>query len=179
MSFLVQPQTFFAIGPSRSFAGISGYVTITESATDALEITQQPVQQGAMIADHAFKKPVTFSIQMLFSANLFQSLSDIYQNLLKLQTPTPPDVLAPFNCVTPKRTYYNMMLASLGQTTDKKTENCLAISATFQEVIIVPVSATIIPRSQLRDPAKNAATQAAGKKSALLTLVQGIGGAFK
>lgn len=174
MGFLVQPQTFFSIGPKRSFGGISGYVTITENAVDQLEITQQPVQQGAMIADHAFKKPVSFQIQMLFEFNLLKPLADIYQSLLDLQ-----NMREVFNCVTPKRTYYNMLFASLGQTTDKKTENCLAISATFQEVIIVSVSTTIVPRSLLRDPAATSGTANVGKKSALLTLTQGIGAAFR
>lgn len=171
MSFIVQPQTLFAIGPSRSFAGIKGYCIITENATDAIEITQQPVQQGASIADHAFKKPGSFSMQIQFQASLFgQSLAQIYQSLLTLQSS-----LQPFDVITPKRTYSNMLFASLGQTTDKKTENVLSIAASFQEVILVPVLATNVPRSQLRNPGANAGTQAVGKKSALLSLAQGIG----
>jgi len=171
MSFLSQPITLFSIGPQRSFGGISGYVTITENAIDAIEITQQPVQQGASIADHAFKKPVSFSIQMLFAHNLTQSLATIYQNLLALQS-----TFTPFNVVTPKRTYYNMLFSALGQTTDKKTENCLAINATFQEVIIVPVATTVVPRSQLKNPGSNGGTQSGGKQSTLYSLKQGIGG---
>lgn len=176
MSFLSQPLSLFSIGPKRSFGGISGYVVISESATDALEITQQPVQQGAMISDHAFKKPVSFSIQMSFRDQGFfnDSLADIYQSLLDLQA-----TLEPFDCVTPKRTYTNMMLQTISQTTDKKTENCLAISATFQEVIIVQISTTLVPRSKQKNPGLTGATAKAGKKSALLTLKQGIGGVFK
>lgn len=171
MSFLSQPIQLFSIGPTRSFGGISGYVTIQEQASDVLEITQQPVQQGASIADHAFKKPTGFSISMLFQDNLLQSLSDIYDDLLTLQ-----DSLQPFNCVTPKRTYYNMLFASLGQTTDKKTENCLAISAVFQEVIFAPIVTTVVPKSQLRSPKKTLGVLQAGNKSAIKTFVDGIGG---
>lgn len=171
MGFLDAPLSFFSIGPKRSFGGISGYVTIQESATDALEITQQPVQQGASIADHAFKKPVSLSIQMLFSDNFTQSLSDVYQELLTLQS-----TLEPFNVVTPKRTYYNMLLATMGQTTDKKTENVLSITANFQEVILVPIVTTIVPKSQLKRPASNMGTQNVGQKSAIATIVQGLGG---
>jgi hypothetical protein len=181
VSFLSQPLSFFSIGPTRSFGGISGYVTISESASDTVTITKQPIQQGAAISDHAFKNPVSFSIQISFAdagflPSLFggKSLPDIYQELLALQSS-----FVPFNCVTPKRTYYNMLFAALGQTTDKKTENVLAINATFEEVIIVPVASTNIPRSQLRNPGSNGGNQNAGKKSALLTLTQGIGAAFK
>src|SRR5208337_1456287 len=103
MGFIIQPQTLFAIGPKRQFGGsgniFSGYVTITENTTDSIEITQQPVQQGANIADHAFKKPVTLSIQILFDSSLFgNSLSTIYQKLLALQ-----NSFTPFTCSTPKR----------------------------------------------------------------------------
>ncbi len=169
MSFLSQPAQFFSIGPSRSFgatnklAPISGYVILTESATDALEITQQPVQQGASISDHVFKKPVTFSMQMLFSDNAQFSLEQIYKNLLALQSS-----FIPFDCITPKRTYTNMLLSALGQTTDKKTENCLAITASFQEVIIVPIATANVPASQLKSPEKNAGTQKVGNKSIIV-----------
>lgn len=188
--FIVQPQTLFSIGPSRQFGGLTnppnssnpasgnggqpifkGYVTITESTVDAVEITQQPVQQGANIADHAFKKPVSFSIQILFTANILpglslsgisppQSLSTIYQNLLALQ-----NSFQPFNCTTPKRTYYNMLFASLGMTTDKNTENSLSINASFQQIITVPVGITTVSRSQLANPGSNGATQGAGTKT--------------
>jgi hypothetical protein len=187
MGFLTQPLSFFAIGPTRSFAGISGYVTITENTNDSLEITQQPVQQGAMIADHAFKKPVTLSIQIQFANDssltngfgLFggSSLEDIYESLLALQQPIPPDVLTPFVVTTPKRVYNNMLLTSLGLTTDKKTENVLSISASFQEVIIVSVGATIVPRKRLKNAANNGGVQNVGKKSAFFSLAQGVGAA--
>lgn len=170
MSFLGQPLSFFSIGPTRSFAGISGYVTIQENTTDKLTITQQPVQQGASIADHAYKEPVPLSVQMQFSDNLTQSLSQIYQQLLDLQSS-----LVPFNVVTPKRTYYNMLFASLGVTTDKKTENVLAINASFQEVILVPIVTTNVPKSQLKTPKINQGVQSVGQKSAILTFVQGLG----
>lgn len=192
--FVIQPQTLFAIGPSRQFGGntnppntsnpatgnggqpiFKGYVTITENSIDAIEITQQPVQQGANIADHAFKKPITLSIQILFGAGLQninplnalnggsilpQSLSTIYKNLLTLQSS-----FQPFNCTTPKRTYYNMLFASLGVTTEKSTENVLSITASFQQIITVPVGVTTVPRSQLSNPGSNGATQNAGTKT--------------
>src|SRR5882757_7231148 len=87
MSFLSQPLQFFSIGPTRSFSGFEGYVTIQENTVDALELTQHPVQQGAMISDHAFKKPTTLSVQIRFSENLSQSLADIYISFLALQQP--------------------------------------------------------------------------------------------
>lgn len=168
MSILSEPVELFSIGPTRSFGGVSGYVTITEATSDELEITQQPVQQGAPISDHAFKKPTSFSVQLRFRDNQTLSLKEIYQKLLTLQT-----TFTPFNVVTPKRTYFNMLLSKLGQTTDKRTENCLAITITFQEIIIVPISTTVIPRSKLKNPGSNGGTQNTGKISALKTAFGG------
>lgn len=174
MSFLSQPLSFISIPPQRTFAGFSGYVTINETTTDALEITQQPIQNGASIADHAFKKPIGFSAQYLFSDNLTQSLSGLYTALQNLQVS-----FTPFSVITPKRTYSNMLLAILGQTTDKKTENCLSLNLSFQEALIVSVGTTIVPRSQLRNPGSNGGTTSVGNKSALLVTAQGIGAAFQ
>jgi hypothetical protein len=177
--FIFQPQTLFSIGPSRQFGGnttapnttnpasgnggqpiFKGYVTITENTVDAIEITQQPVQQGANIADHAFKKPTNLSIQILFQASLTQSLSTIYKNLLALQ-----NSFQPFNCTTPKRTYYNMLFSALGLTTDKQSENILSINASFQQIITVPIGITTVSRSQLANPGSNGGTGTAGVKT--------------
>jgi hypothetical protein len=177
--FIFQPQTLFSIGPSRQFGGntsppnvtnpatgnggqpiFKGYVTITENSVDAIEITQQPVQQGANIADHAFKKPTNLSIQIVFGSSLFQPLSTIYKNLLALQSS-----FQPFNCTTPKRTYYNMLFASLGVTTDKQTENILAVNCSFQQIITVPIGITTVSRSQLANPGSNGGTGTAGVKT--------------
>lgn len=180
MSDFLQPITsFFSIPPNRSFGGIKGYVTISENTTDAVELTQQPVQQGASIADHQYKKPISLSIQIQFAGAILgfigQSLSQVYQSLLQLQNPVPPNVLTPFDVVTPKRTYKNMLLVTLGVTTDRKTENVMAVNAQFQECIIVPIVTANVPVSQLAQPQKNSGVQQVGDKSALFSLAQGVG----
>jgi hypothetical protein len=48
-------------------------------------------------------------MQMLFQDNLTTSLSKIYAELLQLQ-----EDRAPFDVVTPKRIYTNMLISSLG-----------------------------------------------------------------
>lgn len=177
MSFLTPIMSFLS-PKTRSIQDITGFITITESTTDSLEITQQPVQQGAMISDHAFSKPTAFSAQIQFSpagilsglsGGLAGNLAPVYKKLLDLQK-----LLVPFTIVTPKRIYKNMLFATLSETTDKKTENVLAISAAFTQVVIVSVSTVVVPRSQLKKPGSNGGTQQAGKKSALLTGASGI-----
>lgn len=185
MSFLSQPITLQSLfGPKRQIGPIDVQVVTNESTTDKLSITQQPVQQGASISDHSFKEPTTFSMNVLFKNNGLLSgllstftgggLSKIYQDLLDLQ-----DSRMPFDILTPKRIYHNMLFASLSQTTDKSTENCLSISASFQEIIIVSISTVSVSRSALKNAGSNGATQNAGKKSALLSLKEGVGAVFQ
>lgn len=170
MSFLSKPYEPFTIRPTRKIGEISANVVIDEATNDTLTITKQPVQQGASITDHAYKEPTTFSTNILFRDNPGSSLSKIYQDLLDLQVSR-----IPFDIVTPKRIYKNMLLASIGMTTDKYTENILKINASFQEIIIVSVSTTNVPRRLQSQPKATAKTEDVGKKSILATLRQGIG----
>lgn len=174
MSFLSEPISIIAIRPSRKIGDINVNVVMSEATSDTLTITKQPVQQGASITDHAYKEPTAFSMQILFRDNLALSLSKIYQNLLDLQSSR-----VPFDVITPKRIYRNMLIGTLSQTTDKNTENCLSISIAFQEIIIVKVSTTQVPRTKQKNPGATGKTENAGKKSALQSLKEGIGALFQ
>lgn len=173
MSFLSQPLQTIFIRPKRLIGEIAVQVVVNEQTTDTLTVTRQPVQQGASIADHAYMEPTSFAHTIYFAAsgfeNLFSSSSDAlaqaYKQLLTLQSQA-----IPFDIVTPKRIYHDMVMTTLTMTTDKNTENCLAIHATYQQIIIVPVLATTVPRSNQKNPGSNGATQNGGNKSALFTL---------
>lgn len=178
MSFLSQPLQTILIRPKRMIGTIQVQVIVQEQTTDTLTITKQPVQQGASTTDHAYMEPTAFSHTIYFAAagfeNLFSGgngLAQIYQKLLALQSSAEP-----FDIVTPKRVYKNMLMAALTQTTDKYTENCLAIHATYQQVIFVPVLATTVDRSNLKNAGANQATQSRGKVSVLQNLLGPIFG---
>lgn len=149
--------------PKRKIGNISATITLEEIASDDLEITQHPVQQGAAITDHAYVKPATVSIRIMFN-DAEKPLAEIYRDLIDLQASREP-----FDVVTGKRIYKNMLFRSLGQTTDAQTENILSIRAELQEVFIVEVQTTTIsiaPRRQQANPAKTGATESAGQKKA-------------
>ncbi len=185
MSFLSEPITLQSLfGKNRAIGPITVNVILSESTNDTLTITKQPVQQGASITDHAYKEPTVLSMSIhqkdnglisgvlsTFSGN---GLSKIYQDFLDLQSSRRP-----FDVITKKRIYHNMLMASLGVTTDKATEDILAITCTFQEVIIVSVVTTQVPRTRQRTPGATGATQNAGKKSALASLKEGVGALFQ
>jgi hypothetical protein len=173
VSFLTEPISIIPIKPKRLIGEIAVNVVLNESTSDVLTITKQPVQQGASITDHAYKEPTVFTTSILFKYNLTKSLSKIYQELIDLQNSRTP-----FDIITPKRIYRNMLIATLSQTTDLRTENCLAINLACQEIIIVKVSTTQVPRSKQKNPGTTGKTENAGKKSALQSLKEGIGGLF-
>lgn len=66
MGFLDLPIISLLFKNGRTIEEISGFITISETTKDELEITQQPVQEGAMITDHAFSKPTSLSMQIQF-----------------------------------------------------------------------------------------------------------------
>lgn len=149
------------IRPKRRIASFDAMVVLEENAEDNLTITKHPVQEGSTVSDNAFIEPSKLSIKALFNDNQ-KPLDEIYQALLKLQASK-----IPFDVVTGKRIYKNMMLTSLGNTTDKKTENILSISFTIEEIIIAQVEiVTVPPRSKQKSPGRTGATQKAGTKSA-------------
>jgi hypothetical protein len=161
MAFDLQPITIQSLfRQQRSFGPITVQVILQELTTDTLTITKQPVQTGASITDHAYKEPTVVSMQMRFSDNILVSLSETYAQLLDLQNSRQP-----FDVLTPKRIYEDMLIASLGLTTDKLTENVLAINITFQQVIFVSVATVQVPKSRLQNPKKNQAIQPKGKQS--------------
>lgn len=188
MSFLSQPITIIPIQPQRTVGPIQMQVVVSEDTTDTLTITKQPVQQGASITDHSYLEPVIFNSTAYFKDNSLSlagiinsftspstGLAKIYKTLLDLQSQRTP-----FTIVTPKRIYTNMLLSTLRQTTDVRTENCLAVSMSFQQVIIVSVTTTNVPRTNQKNPGATGATQSAGtKQSALYTGSQAITGLFK
>ena len=158
---LFEPPTPATIIPRRSIGPFNATVTLEEIASDDLEITQHPVQQGAAITDHAYLKPATVSIKIMFNA-ADAPLAETYAKLRQLQASREP-----FDVVTGKRVYKNMLFKSLGQTNDAQTENILSISAELQEVFIVQVETTTVPpRKRQANPGKTGATENAGQKSA-------------
>lgn len=182
------------IKPKRSIGGIVAQVTLEEVHHDELEITDHPVEQGAIIADHAYKRPAEVvircawsnspsvsslvagvagaatstinGVQSLVTGNSAQSVRDVYASLLKLQSDRKP-----FDVYTGKRVYTNMLLKSLAITTDKEHEQSLLVTATLREVIIVQTQTISVaaPASAQADPAATQAPINSGAQSLIPT----------
>ena len=126
---------------NRRIGAIVAQVTIEEQERDELTITEHPVEQGAPISDHAFKRPSEVTIRAGWSLAVAGDLSanggGIYGQLLQWQA-----ALQPFDLVTGKRTYKDMLIQSLTVTTDQRSEFALMADIHCRQVIIVKTSAT-------------------------------------
>ena len=175
---------FITISPKRAIGTLTAAVTVEEVHTDELVITEHPVEAGASITDHAYKKPSEVLIRCGWSNSDLAALgldlselgdvfagtftgtdyvSKIYQQLLDLQVSR-----VPFDVTTGKRQYQNMLLRSLSVTTDAKTENVLTVTAACREIIIVSTQATTLPpRSAMAAPEITAPISLGGVKQAI------------
>lgn len=152
-------------------AGLSNYITLHEECSDSLQITQHPVEQGSTISDHAYKLPAQLTIRIVWPAgggNPFgwipfssylpnasgqipiasygdsgAALRTLYLELQRAQA-----LRYLVTIMTGKRNYKNMLIESIGVTTDERTENVLQATITFREVILVSTSTVSSPVSQ-------------------------------
>lgn len=148
----------------RSIGGIIANVTVEERSVDELIITQHPVEQGASITDHAFKRPPSLTIIAAWSNSSIEAfgnpnyVTEIYDRLLALQ-----ESRVPFEVLTGKRLYDDMLMRRIFQTTDEKTENSLALVMEFEQIILVSTqTVSVPPAANMKMPQANGATERRG-----------------
>ncbi|EJY5787105.1 hypothetical protein OGO24_003213 [Salmonella enterica] len=189
---------------SRKIGIIVPDVVISEKHSDTLEITEHPVEKptssgAGAIADHAYRRPSEVVMEVGFAGggslldfadtsklglSLGMSPSETYAKLLDMQRSR-----VPFDVVTGKRLYSNMLIRALEVTTDKTTENVLSAVLTLREVIITQTqSIKAADKANMAEGVSTSAVISAGQKttvpvsaqkrdSALLTIKKGtIGG---
>ena len=124
----------------RDIGGVIPDVTVEEIGRDSTFITNHPVERGAAITDHAFMMPVEVEMQVCWSDSSggFEGYStSIYGALQSLQ-----QTREPFEVVTGKRVYSNMLISSLEVTTNATSEWALVARVVLREVIIVDTQTT-------------------------------------
>lgn len=170
---------FLQISPKSSIGDIEIMASLEEIYNDTLQTTDHPIEQGADITDHSFKRPAEVLLRCGWSNSSFKALSGaaealfsgggltaadyvggVYSQLLALQQSR-----APFTMTTNARQYENMLIQSLRVDRDSKTSNILMVTATCKQVIIVNTQATTLPpREQQAQPEKTAEVQNTGVK---------------
>ena len=151
--------------------GIIPDVTISEMHSDEIEMTEHPVDTGANISDHAFKKPsecvCTFgwsdnsrAVNALLDGSIFkgiETIKDIYNKLLEIQ-----ESRLPVKLTTAKRNYPLMLIQKLQTTTSKDTKNALLIEVTFRELIVAQAKTVTLASIRQKNPRKTSGTTTRG-----------------
>jgi hypothetical protein len=129
-------------------------VTIEEQHLDEMEIVDHPIEVGAPITDHTFKRPaeltlhigwtapqisaagvgafVTTSVQNISSAEYLNAIAQIYNQLLQGQANR---VLYTVN--TTKRVYQDMVIKGISTITDKDNRNILMVTVNLRQLLLV------------------------------------------
>ncbi|MNB62555.1 hypothetical protein D3C81_47700 [compost metagenome] len=167
---------------SRRIGLLIPSVVVSEKHSDALEITEHPVEKpttgsaSGFIADHAYKRPSEVTMECGFAGGgslldfvdtsaigigLGLSPQETYQQLLDLQSSRTP-----FDVVTGKRTYSNMLMRAIEVTTDKTSENVLNCTLTLREVIMTQTqSVSVADKADMQAGVSTSAVQNSGNKS--------------
>lgn len=157
----------------RNIGGIVPDIVIEERHRDEVVITQHPVEQGAPINDHAYIVPNEVVIRAGSSISGPNAggdpffLQDLYQQLIGLKAG-----FQPFQVITGKRAYDNMMIRVLEVHTDPHTENVLSFTCWIREInfVTTQTTSTVTTQNQnMVNPQKTAVSQNMGSKSLLPT----------
>ncbi|WP_404704977.1 phage baseplate protein [Yersinia vastinensis] len=151
-------------------------VIISEKHQDALEITEHPVEVGAAVNDHAYKRAAEVTMEVGFAGggslldfvdtstiglSLGKSPEEVYQELRDLQ-----ESREPFDVITGKRKYSNMLIRGIEVTTDKTSENVLMCVLTLREVIMSQTeSVKVADKENMQDGVSTSAMQNTGTKA--------------
>lgn len=163
MTYLSTLPFMTVFRPVRRLGPITGYMTIEEVSSDELVITEHPVQNGSNITDHSYMKQPALSVRIQFSEGDSPStLDETYRRMLELQ-----ESRVPFEVVTGRRIYKNMLIKSLRHVTDKNTNSVLSISADLTGIKLTQATTVLLPpRTNQKQPGRTGATEKAGQKNA-------------
>jgi len=165
-NILIRP--YRGIMPKTGGAMIAPDCSIEEVSRDDLQITEHPVEEGSVINDHAFRRPAEVTLRWAWTNagkfDLGESFSkQMYASLRKLQGPPAMG----FDLYTGKRTYKNMLIASLGVTTNNTSEYSLMVVAVCREIIVAKTQVQkSTSKEEHKEPDKTAPTEKSGDKQA-------------
>lgn len=151
----------------RSMGGLAFDAVFEETHEADLEVTDNPVETGVVISDHAFMKPLRVKISAGVSDTPLADITDdpfasdagrarrAFDLLTELQKRAEP-----FDLQTGLKLYENMVCSSIRTSQDKDSSGALLFTAELREVIIVYTQVVTYP------PRKKGATkrQAGPKK---------------
>lgn len=149
-----------ALAIIRSIGGLVFDAVIEEQHDSSLEVTENPVETGVVVADHAYMKPQRVTITAGVSDTPLRALvrdpylsgvsrhREAFRLMQELQARAEP-----FDVQTGLKLYTNMVCTSLRVQQSKDNANALMFQAELREVIITFTQSVIYP------PRRTGATQ--------------------
>jgi hypothetical protein len=131
-------------------------ITIEEIAASPALVTKHPYELGTEISDHMVLRNKVVTMRVAWSDSTHATdgfVRLVWQALLALQATREP-----FDVSTGKKLYPNMVIESIIETTDEKSEFILSVIATLSEVLITFTDFAAIPG----DPAQSGAVTTGG-----------------
>jgi len=123
---------------------------IRERHEDETIMTDHPVEQGAVISDHAYAAPseleLTYGWALGSNQNILFDpafLKSIYQQLLNLRVTR---TLCTVN--TGKRIYKNILIRRIVTESDQFNENIMVVIVSFRELLIATLQTASVPTPQ-------------------------------
>ena len=129
---------FLTVRPTRSFGEFTGFCSVTESHSAAIEATDYPIEDGTHGTDHIIKQPDNILWDVGFDGSV--NAQETYEKLLALMKSGEL-----FDATTGLKTYRNMILLSISAYQDFKTGRVLRCTLTMREVIITRAIVTTLP----------------------------------
>lgn len=167
---MAEPVQQGQIAILRKFGGLTFDATFSEAHESELVVTDNPVETGVIISDHAYMAPLRLTIEAgvsdvplrgvqpgdPFSSDSSGRSRRAFEVLTELQR-----IAEPFEVQTGLKLYKNMLCTAIRTSQDKDSAGAFIFTATLREVIITFTRSTTYP------PRKSGATrrQAGAKKS--------------
>lgn len=120
---------------SRSIGPVPIGVVISETHDSELEVTENPVEFGANVTDHAYMMPNKVTMECATGSSLAEA-ARTFAALKAFQ-----ESRVPFTLITPIMIYRNMIIKKLSPVRDKEKSNILSFSAEIREIILVNTAA--------------------------------------
>lgn len=136
----------------RSMGGLVFDAVFEETHEADLEVTDNPVETGVVVSDHAFMKPLRVKISAGVSDTPLAAVTDdpfasdagrsrrAFELLTELQKRAEP-----FDLQTGLKLYENMVCTSIRSSQDKDSSGALLFTAELREVIIVYTQVVTYP----------------------------------
>jgi hypothetical protein len=152
----------------RAMGGLVFDAVFEETHEADLEVTDNPVETGVVVSDHAYMKPLRVTLSAgvsdivlndVTSSDPYSSTSGRSKKAFELLTELQLKA-EPFDLQTGLKLYKNMICTSIRTSQDKDTSSVLVFNAELREVLIVYTQTVLYP------PRKAGATkrQAGAKK---------------